>query len=697
MAKLKRIAARTLLGYTVEQLWDILTGDFILVFDDGEMKTDFRETLYSAYAWDFHRLYPETPLLKRHHVNEVLRGERLGSNTHLQLLGNVMWTVYDHYVGGGLPLYITKDAPSSYLVFPQGVTQQFITVDEIAFRDRLAELVYRITNLMYNDLSYRLEEFVVSLDITHFVEVLSHPKVRAANEALVPTQRSIDETYAIIRDSLTNGTDMPTNPISLAARSKLVNIDQVLQCVSARGFLTDTDSHLFRNPVLRGYAQGLRAFHDSLIESRSAAKSLIFSKTPLQQAEYFSRRLQLMSQIVQRLHPGDCGSTHYALWKVRPPIEERGQVVFPGDLKQMVGKIYLDTDGKLKAIHAGDKHLNGKTLKLRTATNCAHPDPYGICATCFGELSLSVPAGTNIGQMCCTSLAQKSSQNVLSVKHLDGSSVVDGIVLDADSRQYLKVSGDENSYLLADGLKNKKIKLIIPSERASNITDIREVETVEQLHITRVSELTDIGIWIDDGKGAPYIITVDVNLGRRLASMTYPLLHYIRQMGWGVDDRGNYTIDMSKWDWTKPILTLPLKHFNMSDHSRDIASFLESSVERMQERDTVVDPNAALIELFDLVNSKLTVNLAVVDVVQYASMIVSAEKNIYELPKPWTTRRLGVMKLSMANRSLSAAMAFENHREVICSPNSYVETNRPDHPMDGVLMPAEVEAMKGWA
>ena len=59
------IHARKLLGFTTSQLWDVLTGEFQLQFDDGEViQTNDKETLYSSYVWDFHRLYPNTPLLK---------------------------------------------------------------------------------------------------------------------------------------------------------------------------------------------------------------------------------------------------------------------------------------------------------------------------------------------------------------------------------------------------------------------------------------------------------------------------------------------------------------------------------------------------------------------------------------------------------------------------------------------------------
>jgi hypothetical protein len=221
------------------------------------------------------------------------------------------------------------------------------------------------------------------------------------------------------------------------------------------------------------------------------------------------------------------------------------------------------------------------------------------------------------------------------------------------------------------------------------LTDVMEVESIEDLNISRVSELNEIGIKVQHNNIMDFV-SIDVSQGRRLASMTYPLLQHIRQNGWTIDERGNYAIDMNDWDFSNTILTLPLKHFNMSDHSRDIAALLESSVDKLQERDKVISPDATLVELFDLVNDKLRVNLAVLDVVLYGNMIVSAESNDFALPKPWTDKGLGVMKVTMANRSLSATMAYEGHQEVLKSPNSFVNINRVDHIMDSILTPHEV-------
>ena len=667
---MRKINARRLLQFSTNQLFDILTSRFIIVFEDGiEIETNAHETIFSSFAWDFHRQWNQTPLLSKHHVSSVVKNNRFGSNTHKELLGICYWAVYDHYMTNGL---VNLN-------------------DELQFRDVLSKRTYELTNEIYNVLTEKAEKHVVSLDITDLIQIINIPEIKQVNNTVISEQSSLDNNYKVITNNLLHNETLSKNPLAIASRSKLINMNQALQCLGPRGFLTDTDSVIFPVAILRGYVQGLRSFYDSFIESRSSAKSLMFSKTPLQQAEYFSRRLQLMTQIVQNLHMGDCGSTNYLLWNVQDAQYVNGKLKRKADLPNLAGKRYMDNDGILKTINVNDKHLIGRTLKLRSVTNCNHEDPYGVCSTCFGDLAYSVPANTNIGQMCCTSLAQKSSQNVLSVKHFDGSSVVDGIQLDDYKRKFLKTASDENSYLLSDSLKGQKIKLVISQEEAMNIGDIYEVSDVHDLNITRVSEITDIGI-IVNGE----IETFNVNINQRYASMTYALLAHIKRSGWELSEykiagknKLNYVINMDDWDWSKEILSLPLRHYNMSDHSASIAGMLESSISMLQERDNSTSPNSALVELFNIVNTKLNVNLAVLDVVLYATMVVSSIDDNFALPKGNTKKGLGVMKYTIANRSLSAAMAYEEHRKIILSPRSYIIKNRVNHIFDDLLMPCK--------
>jgi hypothetical protein len=135
---------------------------------------------------------------------------------------------------------------------------------------------------------------------------------------------------------------------------------------------------------------------------------------------------------LKNLYRGDCGSTHYYKWKVRPGTEGTStESPRKPDLDLIQGKFYLDEEtNTLKAIKKTDTHLIGKTIKLRSPiSGCNHTNHYGICEVCYGQLSDNIPPNTNLGQANGTMVCEKSSQGVMSVKHYDGSSKVEPIII----------------------------------------------------------------------------------------------------------------------------------------------------------------------------------------------------------------------------------------------------------------------------
>lgn len=117
---------------------------------------------------------------------------------------------------------------------------------------------------------------------------------------------------------------------------------------------------------------------------------------------------------------------------------------------------------------------------------------------------------------------------------------------------------------------------------------------------------------------------------------------------------------------------------------------LESTADEMEKRSSVVSPSAMIVEFYDLVNKRLQVNLSVLEVILYSSMVVSALHGNYDLPKPWTQSGLGVMRMLLKNRSISAQMGFQGHRDTFVDPSSYTKTNRMSHIFDAAILPYEV-------
>lgn len=670
-----KIYAKDLIPFDNDTIWDLLRGQFTLVFQDGEIETSHHMTIYSHVLWSFHRDYPELALLKKHHVQSVIGDGVLTSDTHVKLLDNIVWDIHDIYKSRGVTM------------------------------DQLVEKVYWVNNALHNQCMMRLGKYIPSIDIRDFIEVMNHPIVKQnqlilkdepKNTDSMRNQKIIDQVTDNVKQVLHSATHLPNNAVVKVVRHKLVRAAQAYQSLGVRGYLTDTDSKIFPYPIMSGWVHGLHKLHDVLIESRSAAKALFNAKAPLQDAEYTSRKYQIVGIGLRNLHHGDCQSECYLNWYVKPQEHGHdGTLLSKGDLDGLVGKYYLDPESNtLKVIQSGDKHLTGTTLKIRSpVAGCAHNDPYGICSTCFGELADNVPPRTNIGYATNTTLAQKNSQGILSTKHYDGSAAIETIVIPVEDQLFIKPSKDNSSYLLLPQKSAVKLQVAILASEALCLTDVQDVTDVHTLSIHRVTALTGISIVVTDKHGVVNNYPVTVSIGKRLSGFTYKMLEHIKKVGWTIDNtttKPRFLFDMQGWDYKEPLTSLPFRHFNTSDYSKEISEIIESKVGELKARNTHEAPEAILQELFDLVNKRMDVKLSVLEAMLLGSMVVNSEAGDYRIPKPWTDRGVGVTLATIPNRSLSGAMAFQGHSVFLTSPSSFNPHHRPSLPMDVFVCPKEV-------
>lgn len=674
MNKMKRISARYLLQFDREEIWNHIVGEFRLLFDNGEeIVTNYREVGYSSYFWDFHRQYPLLPLLPSHHVAYVLNGRRLSSGTHIHLLSLIYW-----------------DAVAAY---------GFRTPLE---RDPLVKLIYEVTNNLYNGMIVITEPFVVSIDILDFLEVTEHPAIQNELENLEPNRDSIDKCYKTIAYALHHDDALKDNALARAVRSKMVNEGQVLQCVGPRGYPTEVDGEIFKVPVLRSYFEGMQTLYDSIAESRTAAKSLYFAEVPLQDAEYFARRLQLLCMVVETVYhtelealdeatgqivkkyDGDCGSQQYITTTIRPKSEN-----FPGDFNFMIGKFYMDDDGLLKPIRKTDTHLIGRKLKLRSSLTCRVVNPHAICRTCFGELSDNLNHEVNLGHICSATITQKTSQSVLSNKHLDSNSRAEPVKLSREMLNYFRTGPVENAYYLNPALKGQSPKLLISEAEASGLTDINVVDSIDDMVVTRVSSIDLVGFSLTTkNTDDPHPIVISQH-GRH-GYMTTEFLKFVKERKWQHDARFNFVFDLEGWDYNQPIFKLPEMEYSYSKHSNEVAKIIESRMENLLDRLKTDSPVSILFELHELVNSKLNVNIAMLEVIIYASMIADGYNDQFGLARNCTTGSLGVAAMTIANRSLSAMYAYKDQKDVITTPRNYYPLDRPDSVFDAFICPKEV-------
>lgn len=662
---MQQFTIRALIGMSNHALQEMVYRDGIaqvqiLFEDDVTVTSTGKELIYSSYFWDMLRAYPQTKITSKHHVQNVLKGRPLTSSTHIDLLA-----------------IIGKDVIEQYDLFrPEQ-------------KEPILALTYQITNNIHNEITKLAEGHVTSIDILDFIEVIEHPIIKAANSETEANHESIAKTYETVLSTINNDPGLAKNALARAVKSKMVNANQVCQCVSVRGFPTEVDGSILKHPILSNYTAGMNTLYDVVAESRSAAKALYFSDAPLQDAEYFARRLQLLSMPVERIHYEDCGTTRYLQWRVSPPAaDEKGNITYPGDLKFMIGKYYLDEEtNQLKEIKGDEKHLYNQVLKLRSVLFCQHHDAHGVCSTCFGALSHNVSRFADLGHLCSATMTQQTSQSVLSTKHLDASSVSANIVLNEVSSKFLATNRAKNAYLVRKELKDKNVRMIVNREEAVGLTDILSIDDVENINPIRVSSIECIEISYSH-KGEEISMPLFVNQGNRRAILTSEFLHYLKTHRWETDGKNNFVFDLVNWDYSLPVMKLPDMEYSYSDHSHQIAEVIESSMKNITDRSTPHSPVSTLQELFNLVNTKLNVNIVALEVIIYATMI--PDKDNYNMARGHDKPVLGIAELVIKNRSLSAAYAFEDQSKTLTSPRSFFKLDRPDSVMDVFITPKEV-------
>lgn len=645
---MQKFKARDLLNMDLTQIWSLPDTEIKLVFDDGEIITTGRQTIFSRYIWEFHREFPHTPLLKSHHIGD----ERLSGDTHLTLLGRVH---KDSYRSSPIP----------------------VDHDDMHRRSREA---YRITNLIYNDFQLKCEAWVSGISFIDALEAIHHPEIAKVNANVMPNEspgeNTIDNAYRVIKKVLMDPKELPGNGFARAARSKMVSMGQILQCLGPRGYTTDIDSRIFRKPILRGFIHGIVNLEDSLKESRSASKALYFSKDQMAASEYTNRNLQLSAATLTNLHLVDCGTTSTTAYHVSP-----------GDLGDLAGKYYMDEKTKAWVpIEGNEKSLIGKTLALRTIFDCVHPDRYGVCVRCAGDVALAYPKDTGIGHHSASALFGPLGQRILSTKHEDGSATFETIIFDVLEKKFVHTGTNSSSVYLNPKLSGLNLKITISAKEAPNLPDIAFVDDVSIMVPGRYSELHRVVFRLEH-KGQVETTLVNTCIGTRYGFCSTDMLAYIKQQSWVFDESGNYVVDMSKWDVNKPLFHIPKKHYSAVHHMKAIEAMVKGR--GTPEVPSIVDydrPEEALIHLHDLVAAKMSISITHLEILILTAMVEDRENRNYHLPLDRKNAKTTAFLDTMKMRSLAPVMAFQGQVPTMYSPTSFVLKDRPRHPLDALLM-----------
>lgn len=645
----KRYLVRDLIDYTKEQIWALPDEMMEVVFDDNTVvRVSARSTIFSWYHWLFFRMDKTAKVLPEHHW----ASRTLTKREQLKFMGNNLFSVVNH---------IRKS-----------------TKIDITQLEGFWKMVYEAQSDIYNTFKENCAEYATTISALDFIEALDHPEIAESNANTKPNEASIRENHDTIKRVLADPTALPGNRLARNYQIGAVDIKQQIQCIGQIGFRTEIDSGLFPVPIMTNFSEGLKKIHDLAIESRSASKSLMYTKSPLADTQYFNREMQLEACVVADLHHDeDCGTT------MTIPFH-----VTAGSLDVLDGKWHKLENGELELIRPWSRHLIGSKVELRSPLGCKHGDSNGVCGTCFGELQWSIPKGTNIGHACVVEICEKISQLVLSVKHIDSSSTAESMKIDDCDVRFLVVGSAPNTIGIKPWISTHQPKIRFRKASAPSISLIDRVADVGLLNVWEVSAFDSVYITTINRTGE-VSIPVTVSMGSRYGSFTEEFLNHIKQVGLGFSDGDLYEVSLENWDYSKDIFQLPLRHRNMLEYKQLVEEFIKGGKRyegRLGRPFTAAMIGAELQKFHELISAKLSINIVHLETVLYSTAVRSVKNKDYRLPRGLETGyEFAAYNDLLANRSLTPAMAYQGQRARMTDIDSYMIRVRPPSPLDDIL------------
>jgi len=548
-------------------------------------------------------------------------------------------------------------------------------------------VMFDIINDIFNNLYEQMATGIYGVSSRDIISISNHPKIVEARKQLEdnPNYETIKNIYTILDDLIFSDEISFDNGLKKLYVSSIGNRGQMSQLAGVRGYCNEIDSTIFKYPITESFTSGLNSLYDLGTESRTAAFSLVSSTESIKKSETLSRMLQISGVHLERLYPGDCGTTEYLRWTVRGPDDE-----WKGDLKNLVGSYYKVSllENEWKAIKISDTHLIGKEIYLRNVSKCKLKDKHGVCSMCFGELSYNVPYYANIGQLTSTNLSQAASQALLSTKHHVGSAGVNKIHMD-ESTSKVFMERKELFYVYEDLVKTyDKVELIIPMNNVKPLLSIKTTAALSKVDIESLSKIDKLDVILKSGEKYD-LVHCPIKFNGRYGLLTRQICREIVKGNYYIDS-GNIVFTLDRTNIKLPILHLENKNYSFNELVTNLEGLIKkrSILKGGVSKDSIDD---LIKDVFYLVNSKLNINIANISGMLYTYMTKDLPNGNFDLGRNYTSERPEVISLSnsIGNRSASASMLFDAANRELVKTSLFKDHDKPSHLYDVLFFPQE--------
>ena len=634
---------RDIFNSFIYDIFNLPENYFNVIYEDNVIvKEHKRHILFNKVCWELFTLYSNTPIISTLTIKALLEKENYNAETHVKLLEKI----FKHICN----------------------VNNIVTYEQ---KEPLLRLVYKAINNIYNIIICGNLKSAFTIDAIDFVNVVENEEIKKIHANIKSTPESIEDSYRKIKKTLLFDLDSNNNFVK-AYRSKAINENQANQCIGPRGFVSDIDKTVYKNPVKGGFIRGLNNLYELIVESKTAAKSLYNNENSVKISEYISRRFNLLAMSVFNIEIGDCGSTEYF-----------ELLVTTDNILSLKGKYYLDKNNTLKIFEGNEEHLINNLIQIRTTLGCKLHDHHKVCSTCFGDLSHNFPLNSNIGYITTAYLMEKSSQSILSTKHLTHSVKKTVIQLEGIANKYFYTDEENNIYFNPEfDLTN--FAIILNSNKLKKLVDIFNTQN-RNISLNKIGELEEVYLKrITDGA----IESVNISYRDRNSIITKYFLDYIKKYRPESDAKGNFIIYLKNFDKSHAIFHCPLKETNVLAFVNKLASLVETSNKNNN------NPYEKLSLVFNHVLTQFKINLAILEILIYATTIKNSYTKDFRMGRN-SHHVVCVNKQQLfSERDFSALFPFEGQIFILNEIHETDNIYRPNHPFSVLFDPNKVLDLK---
>lgn len=508
-----------------------------------------------------------------------------------------------------------------------------------------------------------LAEWHSSIDLFQLAELMEQPEIKKITDFDIRPEMGTDVIEKLVADAnkelcnlISKRGKLKSNVLLPYMESGMLNTNQLMQLMISLGVRTDINDMVVLYPIATSYIKGLRDIRDYVVDSLASKKSHFYNSVAVRDSQYFSRKQHLLTSVITRVYPGNCGTTTTVPFTVT--LE---------NYKFLVGKIVKGEDGNEYMLDKNNlpEHI-GKRVDMFSPGTCLHTD--GYCEHCGGLMSKYLPKELNVGILSATIVVKDITQLILSSKHF---SKTNSIVykIPEDGLQLFSRKNNEIYWRkeMRDILSKATIGFLLRDVCPINdLTLLSEDDT--SINEEKFSSPTYMVLKIDGADDIELPLTVNNATPFLSSEMLFYMKERIVDI---VQDETMVWIPMDKFNINLSMFRSVVANNSMMAYMKKAASFLQTDIGRYT---SFTD---ALEDFSTIIYSKVGVHIIHIETMLKAYMVTSQLNYDVPVVRDPGNVRFQINPRIVKNRTVSGELAFQCFMQYISYPGTFTIPRSP--------------------